>query len=119
LRELPKKTADFDIILICAICGLSLKREYPEKELNAELQRWILQVGGNLGIDHVTLRRYLVDAGLLRRDSSGSQYQVQASGHNFTFDSDIPSLDLAALLSAAEQERAERKRQRQAKSQDA
>jgi len=118
-RELPKKADDFNIILVSAIGGLSPSRNYSEKELNAALQLWILKIGGNFGVDHVTLRRYLVDAGLLARDSTGSRYRVQSSGHQFTFDSEILSLDLSALLSAGKEERAERKRQRQTKIQDA
>ena len=114
-RGLPKKPADFNIILVSAICDLSPSRRYSEKELNADLQRWILQVGSNFGIDHVTLRRYLVDAGLLTRDTAGAEYSVRTSAHDFSFDPEIRAIDLPALLSAAKKERAERKLQRQAK----
>ena len=38
-------------------------RDYPEKEVNAVLRAWT--EGG--GIDHISLRRYLVDEGLLSR----------------------------------------------------
>jgi hypothetical protein len=37
---------------------------------------------------------------------------VQSAGHRFTFDHEILSVDLPALLSAAKEERAERKRKR-------
>ena len=109
-RGLPKKPAEITIILISAVCGLSASRNYSEKELGAELQRWTLDVGAHFGIDHVTLRRYLVDAGLLRRDAAGAQYALQSSAHQFSFDPEILALDLHALLSAARDERAERKR---------
>jgi len=41
-------------------------RDYPEREVNAVLRAWT--EGG--GIDHVSLRRYLVDEGLLSRDGN-------------------------------------------------
>jgi hypothetical protein len=44
-------------------------RDYPEKEVNAVLRVWT--EGG--GIDHVSVRRYLVDEGLLTRD--GDSYR--------------------------------------------
>jgi hypothetical protein len=40
-------------------------RRYPEVEVNAALKAWC--DGGEA--DHVTLRRYLIDAGLLSRDA--------------------------------------------------
>jgi hypothetical protein len=40
--------------------GFASGRDYSEDEVNRILQ--------NLHSDHATLRRYLVDAGLLRRD---------------------------------------------------
>jgi hypothetical protein len=37
--------------------------DYPEVEVNAVLERW----SANSGVDHISLRRYLVDEDLLRR----------------------------------------------------
>lgn len=37
--------------------------DYPETEVNAILERW----SANSGVDHISLRRYLVDEDLLRR----------------------------------------------------
>ena len=37
--------------------------DYPEPEVNAVLERW----SANSGVDHISLRRYLVDEDLLRR----------------------------------------------------
>jgi hypothetical protein len=44
---------------------------------------------------------------------------VQSAGYRFTFDSEIWSMDLPALLASAEEARAERKRRRQTKTEDA
>jgi hypothetical protein len=44
-------------------------RDYSEKEVNAVLRAWT-EGGDTQGIDHVSLRRYLVDEGLLSRDGS-------------------------------------------------
>jgi hypothetical protein len=41
--------------------------EYPEAEVDAALTAWC----DGSGVDHVTVRRYLVDEGLLRRSGGG------------------------------------------------
>ena len=110
-RDLPKKALDFNILLYSSVLGLDPGRLYPEGELNAELQRWILEFGGGFGLDHVTLRRYLVDEKYLRRDPAGKSYQLHPDGPRFTYDPAIRSLDLQRLVAEARQERANRKQQ--------
>ena len=111
-RELPRRASDLDVLFVSVLCGLVPGQRYSEKDLNAELQRWVLQVGGHFGVDYVTLRRHLVDAQVLTRDAAGASYRVESSARDFTFDPEILSIDVPALLASAEQERAERKRQR-------
>ena len=110
-RDLPKKALDLNILLLSAVLGLESGREYSEGELNAELQRWILEFGRNFGLDHVTLRRFLVDERFIRRDPAGKAYQLNPAGPRFTFDPAVRALDLQLLVAEARQERAERKQQ--------
>ncbi len=110
-RELPKKSLAFNILLYSAVLGLEPGRLYSEGELNAELQRWILEFGGGFGLDHVTLRRFLVDEKYLRRDPAGTTYQLGQADQRFTYDPAIRSLDLEALVAEARQERQRRKQQ--------
>ena len=46
-----------------------------ERELNAQLQTQLATTVSCLATDHVELRRWLVDAGWLRRDGYGRAYQ--------------------------------------------
>ena len=110
-RDLPKRALDFNILLYSSVLGLDPGRLYSEGELNAELQRWILEFGGGFGLDHVTLRRFLIDDRYLRRDPAGRAYQLDAAGPRFSYDPAIRSLDLQRLVVEARQERARRKQQ--------
>jgi len=118
-RGLPRKPADFHIVLISALCGLDLEAAYSEKALNGVLERWVLEVAPHLGTDHVALRRYLVDAGFLTRDAAGRAYRVSPSGRQCSFDPEILALDVPAALASAKEDRLERKRRHQANSPDA
>ena len=67
---------DFDLLL------LSLRREFPvartvaEREVNDILFHWLQSTGGMLDVDHVELRRWLVDLNILSRDAYGRAYSL-------------------------------------------
>jgi hypothetical protein len=101
-QDLPKKPLDRHIVLISAILGLKRSRKYSEKEINAELQRWVILFGQRYGVDHVTLRRYLIDERYIVRDSAGTAYQLGAlETLPVTFDATLQNLDLAVLITGA------------------
>ena len=108
-RELPKKPLALGILLLSSVLGLEPGRRYSEAEVNGELQKWILGFGGQFGLDHVTLRRLLIDGRYLSRDPSGSSYQLEPAGPRYGFDPSIRSLDLQALVAEARDERKRRK----------
>ena len=110
-RELPKKHLDRHILLISSILKIEPGRQYSEKEINEELQIWIIRFGRSFGLDHVTLRRYLVDEKYLVRDSAGGTYVLAAEGLPYTFDQSIRELDLEKLVSEAKQARELKKQQ--------
>lgn len=110
-RELPKKQLDRHILLISSILKLQMDRRYSESELNDELRTWGSRFGGPFGLDHATLRRYLVDEGYLTRDPAGGTYELAAHGLPDTFDPSIKELDLDELISAAKQARELKKQQ--------
>jgi len=51
-------------------------RPYSETDVKDVLERWQSSVGVGLEVDHVTLRRGLVDHRYLDRDASGSVYRM-------------------------------------------
>lgn len=74
----PKKARDRQIVLRSATRALSLEASYDERSLNECLRVWCAGVGAPFELDHVTIRRYLVDAGLLTREATGANYQLSA-----------------------------------------
>src|SRR5512136_1010178 len=110
-RELPKKPLDRHILLISSILKIEPGRPYSEKEINEQLQIWVIHFGRSFGLDHVTLRRYLVDEKYLTRDSAGGTYQLAAEGLPYTFDESLRELDLEKLVAEARQARELKKQQ--------
>jgi len=108
----PRRTRDRHILYRSIIQGLNHARKYSEAELNDALQQWRLGIGTCLDIDHVTLRRYLIDERYLSRDANGSMYQVNPSGNAaIEFEPSIATIDPFMVIQAAKDRVAERKRQ--------
>ena len=111
-QDLPKKPLDRQIVLISAILGLELARSYSESDLNGELQKWVILFGQRYSLDHVTLRRYLIDERYIVRDNAGNAYQLVAQETlPTTFDASLQNLDLAALIAEAKAARELKKQQ--------
>lgn len=64
LRSMPAQAGRRQVVLAHIVLAFEPGRSYREPEVNAILRSWT--DGGS--VDHVTVRRYLVDAGLLCRD---------------------------------------------------
>ena len=79
LDAVPRRPADQDLIVRLAAATLEEGREYTERDLNGHLKQWLATFVEPYGIDHVTLRRMLVDSRLLTRTTSGSLYVLDAS----------------------------------------
>ena len=110
-RDLPKKPSDRHILFVSAVLRLEPGRQYAESELNDKLMKWSDRFGRNFGLNHVTLRRFLVDEGYLRRDSYGKAYQLAVDALPYTFDPALRELDLEALIAEARRARDARKQQ--------
>ena len=67
-------------LLLLKSVALTLDRDvrYSEKELDKRLQSWLDQIGSSIQLDHVNLRRCLVDEGFLERTTDGSAYWMGA-----------------------------------------
>lgn len=109
-REWPRKTPDQHVLLKSAAMLLKAGRDYSETEINEPLDAWCQGPGEAIIMDHVTLRRHLVDAGYLTRDAAGHSYRLDAQTTAEMFAPEIAALDPAAIVRDALREREERKR---------
>ena len=108
----PRRSRDRHILYRCVIQSLDSARKYSESDLNEALQKWLADIGACLEIDHVTLRRYLIDERYLSRDSNGSGYRVNPGGSTqFAFESSVTAVDPIAVIQAARDKVAERRLQ--------
>ena len=110
LTSLPKRPADQELLVALAAAQIEPHRSCVESEINERLATWLETLSEPYGIDHVTLRRMLVDSGFLKRTHSGSAYKVNAEKS-----AEIEALrgvDPAAVLAKVREERALRKEKR-------
>jgi hypothetical protein len=114
----PRPSRDRHILYRSIIQRLDDARKYSESGLNEALQQWLLDIGTCLDMDHVTLRRYLIDERYLSRDTDGNAYVVNAVGStSIEFDASIAAIDPFAVIQAAKDRVAERKRQQSLRAQ--
>ncbi len=97
--------------------GLAARRftpgaTYTEKQASDLLREWLAGFCTPRGLDHVTMRRELVDAGLLVRDKAGASYTVNAARIGEFVADDARWLDPASIREAVRRERESRKRER-------
>jgi hypothetical protein len=67
-------------VLCLAWCALSAEVDLTEAQVNASLKQCLSEECRFLGVDHVELRRWLVDAGWLTRDGFGRVYRRVREG---------------------------------------
>ena len=107
----PRKHRDQHILFKSVTLMLETQRDYTEGELNEYLATWLSQVGRTVEIDHVSLRRYLVDAGYLTRDTAGRSYRVDPEQTVGLFESGIEDINPVAVVEEAYRDAEERKRE--------
>ena len=99
--DFPKDEENRHILLKSALLQMEKDRVYTEKEINAKLADWV-ETSKMESMDHITMRRYLVDAGYLTRTSNGTSYQLSSPVlPSPTFEESIDSLNLAEILEEA------------------
>jgi hypothetical protein len=107
---LPRRQRDRHILLKALSLGFDVDRFYTEIEVNRVIEIWLSEVGHSLEIDHVTLRRTLIDEGYLRRDLNGLSYQCAFfKDMQFAFDADIDTIDVKDVVRHAADEIARRR----------
>jgi len=107
LTAMPKRPSDQELVAALAASRFDPRKSYSEAAVNEQLAGWLVSISEEFGIDHVSLRRLLVDLRLLVRTSSGSTYRVnEAKAADLDAARDI---DPAAIVSDIQAERSRRK----------
>jgi hypothetical protein len=90
---------DFALVLAAASMSFVAGRSYTEREVNSVLRDWLADTGPMLAVDHVTLRRVLVDSRVLERDGFGHAYALApATPEMAQLIRELSALDLAATV---------------------
>ena len=107
LEGFPKNPDHLHMVLAVAAGGLARRRPYAEWEVNEALAAWLDSV--HAAIDHVTLRRRMVDCGFLKRTTNGSRYFLNYGRVVEVLGDPVIEVDAAAIIDDVAIERQERK----------
>jgi hypothetical protein len=110
MTGMPRRPGDQEILARLAAARLEPGKTYTEGEVNVALEAWLESFTEPYGIDHVTLRRLLVDRGLLVRTKSGSTYEVNRDAPQDL--EGFRDIEPARMLERVREEREERKKRR-------
>jgi hypothetical protein len=110
LTGMPTRRDDVELLLQLAAARFESGSTYREKDVNERLREWLATFSEPYGVDHVSLRRELVDARLLVRDASGSEYRLNPRRVR----RDVPDAAPAEILAKIREDRAARKRKHRA-----
>jgi len=111
LDKWPKRRGDLDLLLALACSAFERRRAYREDEVNERIAAWLDRFTAPESLDYVTIRRLMIDARWLLRDSAGAAYRL-----NPAKEASMPPvaspLDPGAVLIERAQQRDRRKRER-------
>jgi hypothetical protein len=106
---------DFALLLAAAGCMFAPDDRLAEREVNERLKVWLGGAGAMLAIDHVELRRWLVDNAVLARDGYGRVYTRGTPRAEIEHAIGALAIhDLAALANKARGDEAARRQARKA-----
>jgi len=108
---------EFAAALAAASLALPADAAVTEREVNTRLVAWLAGPGAMLSTDHVELRRWLVDLGLVERDGYGRAYRRAARPPAAYAEAvaALAAIDTAAVAEAARVELARERAERRAR----
>ena len=110
LEGFPRNPRHLDAVLAIAARTLDRRRPYAEWEINEALAEWLASVRADL--DHVTLRRRMVDCGFLKRRTDGSRYFLNFGRVAGVLGDPAAEVDAGAIIDDILRERQARKLRR-------
>ena len=112
IDHLPKRRFDLDVLLALGTARFEPDWIYDEQTVNERLVQWIDEFTVQAFLDHVTLRRYMVDLRFLLRDAAGSVYRANFAKVDSIIATDARSIDVAEVMMSLARERDLRKQER-------
>mgnify|MGYP000754821816 CR=1 FL=1 len=109
-ERVPKNRKDAEIFLALAAARVDSQVVLSEPELNEQLSEWLDGVANQNSLDHVTLRRYLVDYAFLFRDPDGQRYRSNQAVISRYIDVDARTVLPREIQVEVAQDRARRRR---------
>ena len=110
IEHLPRKFSDTELLMALAASSFNAKQKYSEKEVNEHLIHWLKEFTHPTGLDHVTIRRYLVDLNFLLRNPSGSSYWINEAVIASMLEPEARTIHPRDVLAEVQRQREERKR---------
>ncbi|MEA3312355.1 MAG: DUF2087 domain-containing protein [candidate division WOR-3 bacterium] len=100
----PRKRRDRHILLKSIVMTLDNGKDYTEAEINKAIKAWLTGMHDPRGLDHVALRRYLVDEGYVDRSRNGSRYWMMSPGPSAKwFEAEVDAVDVFKVTDEAKQ----------------
>jgi len=100
----PRKRRDRHILLKSIAMTLSDGKDYSEAEINEAIEAWLADMHEPRGLDHVALRRYLVDEGYVDRSRNGSRYWLIDPGPSPKwFEQNVDAVDVFKVVDEAKE----------------
>ncbi|MBW2392801.1 MAG: DUF2087 domain-containing protein [Deltaproteobacteria bacterium] len=99
-RRFPRRRRDRQILIKSILMLMDSSRSYSEREINLLLRARGRDVTPAICTDHVTLRRLLVDHGLLERSPDGAEYRVGFPPAGTAFELEVEDVDVRATVAA-------------------
>ncbi|MEM7364807.1 MAG: DUF2087 domain-containing protein [Pseudomonadota bacterium] len=109
LRRLPRTQSDTAVVLALGAAMADPQRVYDEVEMNRVIMEWMSGFCDQRRLDHVTIRRYMVDHRLLHREANGDHYRTNQAIIGTIIEPLARSVIPGDILDRLTMERAERK----------
>ena len=109
MRRLPKSRKDTEVVLALVAASLDPRATYSEPELNIALSEGMAGFVDPATMDHVTLRRGMVDIFMLLRDPHGRSYITNQTVINHRIDPEARAIQPLLVMNEVAAERAKRK----------
>ncbi|MBD3647690.1 MAG: DUF2087 domain-containing protein [Pseudomonadales bacterium] len=109
LTNIPRRKSDRDLLLALAAAQFARESAYSESDVNVLLDGWLKSFCSPRHVDYVTVRRYLIDLGYLRRDAGGRIYKLYPARLDGEITPEAARVEPRKILTELELERGMRK----------